>query len=91
MPKFFFNIYNTTTTIDYEGLEAANVDDAKARAVREFRSLIAASVLENGELILDHRIDVLNAERERVGRVYLRDALTIRDQRGTKLNLSVSV
>ena len=87
MPRFFFNIYNNVTTIDYEGVESANVDAAKARALTEFRSLIAAAVLDNGEVVLGHRIDVLNAERERVSRIELRDALTIRDRWGKKLDV----
>ncbi len=87
MPKFFFNVFNSEITTDYEGVEAHDIDDAKLRARREFRSLIAAVVIDTAELTTDHRIDILNAQRERVGQVYLRDVLTIRDPDGLKIDL----
>ncbi|TXC71248.1 hypothetical protein FSB78_10040 [Sphingomonas ginsenosidivorax] len=87
MPKFFFNVFNSEITTDYDGIEARDIEDAKLRARREFRSLIAATVIDTAELITDHRIDILNSERERVGQVYLRDVLTIRDPQGQKIDL----
>lgn len=62
MPRFFFDVHNRIGLIaDEEGRELADVEVARAEALKGARSIIADEVLQ-GQLDLDGRIDVADAD-----------------------------
>lgn len=67
MPRYFLHLYNDVEARDEEGREFADLDDARAAAVRGARDVIAETVSRDGRLNLSHRIDVEDED----GRVLL--------------------
>lgn len=76
MPRYFFHIYDDTTTIDEDGLELPGVAVAKWEALRGARDLAADQVLR-GRLNLAHRIEVADDTGGIIGTVTFRDAVTV--------------
>ena len=77
MPLYYFNIRNDDFTEDFEGTELADEQAAHAYAIYSARSL-AADTVGKGHLFSDHRIEIVDAERQPVGQVTFGEAVTIR-------------
>ena len=77
MPRYFFNLFNDQTAIDEEGTEWADDPSALKAGAQYARGMAAESVL-NGHLILDHRIEVQNSRRRKIGTIYFRDVVSVR-------------
>lgn len=76
MPRFFFNIYDDSITVDDHGVELADVAAARAEAMRGARELICEQVRE-GRLNLRHRIEIEDEDRRPVVTLPFRAALEI--------------
>ena len=52
---------------------------AQAFALRQARAMIAAMALDEGRLVLHHRIDIEDEHHSLVGTIAFRDAVTIEE------------
>jgi hypothetical protein len=77
MPVYYFNVYNDAVTIDDEGADLADVDAARAHAVKAARALAADSVLHGHFTASDH-ISFVDQDRNAVGSVRFDEAVDIR-------------
>jgi hypothetical protein len=77
MPIYYFNIRNDDFTEDFEGVDLVNYQAAHAYAIQAARSL-AADTVSKGHLIADHRIEIVDADRQPIGEVTFGEAVTIR-------------
>ena len=57
MARYFFHLHNDLETRDEEGVELPDLDNARAIAEREARTIAAQAVLA-GKLVLSHSIEV---------------------------------
>ena len=58
MPLFYFNVYNSETTLDDQGSDLAGLPEAKAEARNAAADLIREEILAGRSLHRDHRIEV---------------------------------
>ena len=77
MPIYYFNVYNDEVSMDPEGLELADVDTARAFALKAARSLGADSVL-HGHLIGSHRVEIVDENQKPVGSIRFDEAVEIK-------------
>ncbi len=77
MPQYYFDIYNDAVTLDDEGAILADPQAAYAHAVKAARSLIAETVT-HGHLTRNHRIEVVDQDRNPVATVRFEEAVDIR-------------
>jgi hypothetical protein len=78
MSVFYFHLQEGgMRSVDREGVELVNVDEAEGMAVRSARSIMAADVM-TGRLSLESYIDVVSWEGERVRRIVFGKVLQIR-------------
>ena len=78
MPRFFFDLHNDISIQDPEGQELPDVRSAMARAVKEARQMIIASVTDHGKIDLLHSIRVRDQSGTIVGQVEFGDAVSVR-------------
>ena len=76
MPRYFFHLYNHIVCTDEEGVELADVQAVRARAVESARETMSHDV-KKGELCLSHRIEVADEADQRVLTLRFGDAVTI--------------
>ena len=58
MPIYHFHIHNDIEVADVEGIECADLDLARTRAIEGARSLMCESLTKCGRIILSHSIEV---------------------------------
>ena len=78
MPRYYFHLHNDVDGRDDEGRELADVDAARAEAIKGARDLIAEDVRQ-GIVTLSHWIEVRDQRGHQVLRVRYRDAVIFRD------------
>lgn len=83
MPRYFFDLYNDIDAQDDEGRELPDVDAVVAKAVKEARELIKASIDDTGRIDLRHHISVRDDRGETVFVIHFEDAVTV--QRGDEI------
>jgi hypothetical protein len=76
VPRYFFHLCNDETRRDETGVDLTNDAAAVHHGAERARALAAESV-QNGQLILDHRIEIADARGNRVGTVHFRDVVEI--------------
>ena len=76
MPRYFFHVYNDIVATDEEGMELPDLAAAREQALEAARELVCESV-HKGQLNLDHRIEVEDAQGNMVLCVSYRDAFTV--------------
>jgi hypothetical protein len=60
MPRYYFNVVTTTTTVeDLEGTELPSLDAARKEAIKDARQLMGAAILD-GDDISSRRIEISN-------------------------------
>jgi len=64
MAHFYFNIYNTETTLDDVGSDLDGLPEAKAEARSAAADLIREEILAGRELHRHHRIEVEDEARQ---------------------------
>ena len=79
MPRYFFHLFNDETSLDDEGQVLPNDAVALQRGAEHARHMAADSV-SKGHLVLDHRIEIESEDGTKVGTVYFRDVVKIKDQ-----------
>lgn len=77
MPLYYFNIDNDDVTEDFEGIELSDDRAAHAYGVRAARGL-ASETVRLGHLGLNHRINIVDADRNPVATVTFGEAVEIR-------------
>ena len=65
MPRFYFHLHNDVEARDEEGQELADVESARAEALRGARELLAEAV-RSGRVDLSHWIEVEDEAGERI-------------------------
>ena len=65
MPRFFFNVYEETTTIDEVGVELPDLAAAREAAIEEARAILGDEA-RSGHIDLSHRIEVEDEQRRPV-------------------------
>lgn len=78
MPHYYFHVPDDDSTLDEEGLDAADFDSARDMAIQCARDLMCEQ-LRKGRLNLNHRIDVDGENGERVLSVPFREAVQLED------------
>jgi hypothetical protein len=76
MPRYFFHLFNDVVSRDEEGVELPNNAVAMQHAAASAREMAAESVRE-GQLILDHRIEVTDEAGGRIGVVRFADVVEV--------------
>lgn len=76
MPRYYFNVYNDDTTLDYQGAELADEHAARAYAVKAARSL-AADTVQHGHLVGHHRVEFVDEDQNPLGEVRFDEAVDI--------------
>lgn len=79
MPHYFFHLHNDVDVPDFEGEELANLDAARIYAVKQARALIGDGARRDGRIVLNHRIDIEDVDRNVVATVRFADVLNIQD------------
>lgn len=79
MPMFYFHLYNDMNVPDEEGVELADLDAARAHAVRQVRVTFAETAKDHGRVVLHHRIDIEDGQGAVVDTVYFRDAVKVEE------------
>ena len=77
MPRYFFDLYNELTVQDDEGQEFADLESAKANALKQVRRLIGGLVVENGRIDLRHHLKVRDRRGAIVHCVEFEDAVSV--------------
>lgn len=76
MPRFYFHLYDDFVSIDEEGRDLPSRQAAHAEAVASAREMACAEVLE-GQLQLDHRIEVAEATGNVIDTIWFRDVIQV--------------
>ena len=74
VPRYFFHLYDDLAVIDEEGVDLPDDHAAREIALQHAREMACAEV-EEGRLVLDHRIDMVDESGRRVGAVSFRTAV----------------
>ena len=64
MTQFYFNVYNSETTLDDVGSDLPGLSEAKAEARSAAADLIREEILAGRQLHRDHRIEVEDETRQ---------------------------
>jgi hypothetical protein len=78
--RYFFDLYNDIVVQDGEGVELADLEAAKHRALKEARQMSAASVTEQAKIDLRHYIKVRDEHGDEVHCIDFEEAVSV--QRG---------
>ena len=78
MPRFFFNLIEDAVIADDEGRDLPGVEAAHSEAVKSARDIACAELAE-GQLHLNHRIEVTDAFGELLDTVRLGDVVEVLD------------
>jgi hypothetical protein len=76
VPRFFFHVIDDTVSRDDEGLDLADVGEARLKALAGIRGMICGQVMD-GRLFLHHRVDVEEEDGDTVLSLTFGDALII--------------
>ena len=76
MPRYFFHIHNHIETHDDVGLELPDLQAARAMALRAARAMMAENLID-GQLWLDHWIEVEDEAHQQVLAIRFREAVEI--------------
>ena len=79
MARFYFHLYNDIVSKDEEGRELPDVDTARHDAREDARNMAAESVRE-GELNLDHYVEVADDAGEPLFRVTFGEVVKVTGQ-----------
>jgi hypothetical protein len=77
VPRYYFHLYNDTTSRDDEGKELPDRSAAQQQALDYARDMAAVTVRE-GRLNLAHRIEVTDQDGALVVNLPFRDAIQIK-------------
>jgi len=77
MPRFYFHLFNDINVADNEGQNFGNLAEAREFAIEQARALIAATTVDEGRIVLHHRIDIEDERHELLESLHFRDAVTV--------------
>ena len=77
VPRYYFHLFNDIEVQDDEGQSFADPAAARAFAIGQARALIAAMTVEDGRIVLHHRIDIEDEQHAVVDSVHFRDAVMV--------------
>lgn len=76
MPRYYFNVRDDDTTVDSEGMEFFDSHAAIAFAYKAARE-IAVETAVRGRLVTDHRIEIVDADRQLIDTVTFGEAIGV--------------
>ena len=79
MPRYYFHLLNDVDAPDDEGSELPDLAAARDKAARSLRFTLSESLKEQGHLVLDHRIDIEDADGNVLDTVHARDVVMVRE------------
>ena len=74
VPRYFFHLYDDIAVMDEEGVDLPDDHAARAIALQNAREMACAEV-EEGRLVLEHRIDLVDESGRQVGAINFRTAV----------------
>lgn len=77
MPLYFFDLHDGVDAPDHEGQELPGLFAAQAKALKEARQVIAASVKEQGKIDLRHNIKVRDESGATVYFIEFEEAVSV--------------
>jgi hypothetical protein len=77
VPHYYFHLFNDVTAMDEEGVDLPD-DAAALQRARAYARGMAASSVQEGHLILDHRIDVADERDNKVATVRFEDVVEVK-------------
>ena len=77
MPRFYFHLINDIDVPDDEGENFGDLAEARDFAVGQARALIAAATVDEGRIVLHHRIDIEDERHVLLESLHFRDAVTV--------------
>jgi hypothetical protein len=77
VPRFYFHLHNDIDVPDEEGVELADLEAARAHAVRCARVTFAEMAKDEGRVVLHHRIDIEDERGAVLDTVHFRDAVKV--------------
>jgi hypothetical protein len=78
MPRYYFHLHDTVISRDYEGTVLEDADAAMDHAIDGIRSVLAAELIENGEIDFSGWVDVETGPGDPEFVVPFTDAVRIR-------------
>jgi uncharacterized protein DUF6894 len=78
MPKYFFHVHDDLDVEDDEGAELTDLHEARGYAIRSARSLMCDTLMGDGRISLEHRIDIEDGHSGVLATVQFADALEIK-------------
>lgn len=77
VPRFFFHIRDDLETRDEEGADLRDLDGARKHAIASARVLMCETLINEGRLTLNHRIDIEDESHSTVATVKFTEAVKI--------------
>ena len=75
--RFYFHLYNDIDAPDDEGIELPDLEAARNCAVEQARGLIGELAKTEARIVLNHRIDIEDADGKVLDTVQFRDVVRI--------------
>ena len=79
VPRFYFHLHNDMDVPDDEGVELADLEAARAYAIRQARDTFGQVAKDEGRVVLHHRIDIEDEHGQVLASVRFSDAVRIED------------
>lgn len=76
MPHYFFHLHNDIISMDEEGVDLPDLEEARANGVREAREMMLEMVAE-GRINFSHRIDIADDKGAVIDSVMFAEAVTV--------------
>jgi len=75
--RVYFHLIDDTDVPDQEGVEVADLGEARAHAIQQARGLIGEQLKIDGRIVLSHRIDIEDGDGAVLDTLYFRDMVRI--------------
>jgi hypothetical protein len=77
VPRYFLHLRNDLDVPDEEGVELPDLDAARAKAREDARFTLGQTVLDEGKINLNHRIDIEDETGARLDTIWFRDVVQL--------------
>ena len=74
---YYFHLHNDADVPDDEGKELPDLNAARSWAARQARDLIGQIAKDEGRVVLHHRIDIEDEDRQVLDTIWFRDAVEV--------------
>ncbi|WP_129792365.1 hypothetical protein [Sphingosinicella sp. CPCC 101087] len=77
MPRYYFHLHNDMDVSDEEGMGLPDLEAAREQALENARVMACVSIKEQGNVNLDHYIEVTDERGEALFKLTFREAFTV--------------